>query len=113
MKCQVESSQMQHAGIPPGETQEVQGREANHSAQSLLAGAQDLPGTPKTFGKRIKWPAATDKKAWHDFDEDNSEILEITAKGSVDKRLVTIAKIIVSYTAECYSCLARAELSTG
>ena len=57
---------MQHAQIPPSETQEVQGWEAHHSAQSLHAEAQDLPGTPKTFGKRIKWPADTNKKAWHD-----------------------------------------------
>ena len=90
-------------GIKPGAAPEkVQAREGHHSAQSLQAEAQDSPGTPKTVGKRIKWPAATVKKSWHDFDEDISEILEITSKGSVDKRLLTTAKIIVSYAAERY-----------
>ena len=54
MKCQVESSQTQHAGIPPDETQEVSDREVDHSARSLQAEAQDSPGTPKIFGKKIK-----------------------------------------------------------
>ena len=57
MKCQVESSQ----------TKEVQGREAHHSAQSLQAEAQNSPGTLKTFGKKIKWPVATDKKSMARF----------------------------------------------
>ena len=83
----------------------MQGWEAHHSAQSLQAEAQDSPSTPKTLGKRIKWPAATGKKAWYDFDEDVSEILEITSSGqhdSVDKRLLTTAKIIVSYAEKRY-----------
>ena len=63
MKCQMDSSQTQRAGIPPGETQEVQGWVAHHSAQSIQAEAQYSPGTPKTLGKRTKWPTATDKKA--------------------------------------------------
>ena len=83
-KCQVELSQMQCIGISPSEMREVQGQEAHHSTQSLQAETQNSPGTLKTFGKRIKWPTATDKKVWHDFDEDISEILEITSKGSVD-----------------------------
>ena len=85
------------AAIPPSE---MKGQEAHHSVQSLHAEAQDSPGTPNTFGKRIKWPMATDKKAWHDFNENIREIFEITSKGSVDKRLLTTAKIIVSYAAE-------------
>ena len=93
--------------------QGVQGREAHHSAQSLQAEAQNQSGTPKTFGKRIKWPATTDKKAWHDFDEYISEILEITSKGSVDKRLKTTAKIIVSYAAERYGYKEEKKNVTG
>ena len=80
----------------------MQDREAHYSAQSLQAEAQNSPGTPKTFGKKTEWPVAIDKKALHDFDEDISEILEITPKGSAEKRLITTAKIIVSYVAERY-----------
>ena len=109
MKCQVESSQTQRAGIPLGVTPEFQGREAHHSAQSLQAEAQDLPDTPKTFEKTIKWPATTDKKTWHDLDQFISEILEITSKGSVDKRLITTTRIIVSYAAERYGYEERKE----
>ena len=43
-----------------------------------------------------------DKKAWNDFDSDIREILTVSAKGAVDKRLLTTSKIIVSYAAERY-----------
>ena len=58
--------------------------------------------TKNILKKKIKWPTAKDKKAWHDFDKDIIEILEITSKGSVDKRLITIAKIIAIYAAKRY-----------
>ena len=88
MKCQVESSQTQRMGISPGEMQEVQGWEAHHSGQFLQAEAQKPPGTPRTFGNKIKWLVAMDKKAWFDFNVDISKILEITSKGSVDKWII-------------------------
>ena len=43
-----------------------------------------------------------DKKSWNNFNMDMSKILEITLKGSVDKRLMTTTKIIISYAVECY-----------
>lgn len=94
MRCQVQSNQQQRAGIFPGETQ---GREAHHSAQSLQAEVQVGPDTP--FRRKIKWPPASNKHAWHEFDVDISEILKITSRGSVDKRLTTMSKIIISYAA--------------
>ena len=48
MKCQVETSQRQRTGAASGETQEAQGREAHHSAQSLQAEAQVSPKTSNT-----------------------------------------------------------------
>ena len=102
MKCQVETSQRQRTGVSPGETQETQGREAHHSAQSFQAEAQVPPKTLNTAGNKIKWPAAADKKAWNDFDSDICEILTVSAKDAVDKRLLTTFKIIVSYVAERY-----------
>ena len=102
IKCQVETSQRQCTGASPGETQEAQGREAHHSAQSLQAEAQVPPKTSNTVGSKIKWPAAADKKAWNDFNSDICEILNVSAKGAIDKRLLTTSKIIVSYAVERY-----------
>ena len=57
------------------------------------------------------------KSAWYDFNKDISEIFEITPKGSVDKRLLTITKTIVSYAVERYGYeerkKVRRELSIG
>ena len=87
-------------GVSPSERQEAQGREAHHSAQSLQAEAQVSPKTSNTVGSKIKWPEAADKKAWNDFDSDICELLKVSAKDAVDKRLLTTSKIIVSYAVE-------------
>ena len=87
MKYQMETSQRQRTGASPGETQETQGREAHHSAHSLQAEAQVPRKTSNTARNKIKWLAAADKKAWNDFDSDICEILTVSAKGAVDKRL--------------------------
>ena len=80
IKCQVEKTQMQHAGVSPGETQEVQGWEAHHSAQSLQA---EVTETHTEF-RKIKWPTATNRNAWQDFDTNIGEIVDIKAKRSVE-----------------------------
>ena len=95
MKCQVETRQRQRTGASPGETQEAQGREAHHRAQSLQAEAQVPLKTSNTAGNKIKWPAAADKKARNLFNSDICEILTVSAKGAVDKRLLTTSKIII------------------
>ena len=113
MKCQVETSQGQRTGASPGETQETQGREAHHSAQSLQAEAQVPPKTLNTAGNKIKWPAAADKKALNDFNWDICEILTVSAKGAVDKRLLKTSKIIVSYAADRYGYEEKKEKVCG
>ena len=67
---------MQSAGVSPGETQEVQGREAHRSTQSLQA---ELIETRTAF-RKIKWPTTANKIAWQDFDKNISEIVNIPAK---------------------------------
>lgn len=54
----------------------------------------------ETFWEKIKWPAAVDKKAWHDFDSDISEILKLILEGSVDTRLRIMSKIKVRYASQ-------------
>lgn len=50
--------------------------------------------------QRIKWPSATSKSMWQQFDEDVCEIVQTTAKGDADRRLHTMTTIIVSYASE-------------
>ena len=61
MKCLEGGNREQRAGASPGKTEEVQGPESYHSAQSLQA------SVPLTLGKesrkKIKWPPANNKGA--------------------------------------------------
>ncbi|RXN04375.1 reverse transcriptase [Labeo rohita] len=49
---------------------------------------------------RIQWPQASKKAEWHQFDEDVNQILEVTGKGDVDHRLLTMTTLIVNFAAE-------------
>lgn len=49
---------------------------------------------------RIQWPQSTKKAEWQQVDEDVDRILEGTANGDVDRRLKTMATIIVNIAAE-------------
>ena len=75
IKCQVEKTQMQHAGVSPGEMQEVQDQEAHHSAQSIQA---EVIETLTAF-KKIKWPTTANKNAWHDFNTSIGKIVNVSA----------------------------------
>ena len=109
IKCQVEKNQTQRAGVSPGETQEVYGQEAHHSAQSLQAEETET----RTAFRKIKWPTAANKKTWHDFDTSIGEIVNISAKGSVENRLLTMSKIIISYAKAQYGYMEIKERSSG
>ena len=98
MKCGGGEGPEQRSGTLPGETQEVQGQDTHHSAQSLHAPDQPMSHFPTR--KRIKWPPAKDKTTWQQFDDDVCEILDVTSKGDADSRLHTMSTIIVSYAAE-------------
>lgn len=83
---------------PKAASGEMQGQGAYHSTQSLQAEVKEEPDTP--FWRKIRWAPASDKHAWHEFNVvDISEILETTLRGSVDKRLMTMFKIIIIYAA--------------
>ncbi|RXN12199.1 reverse transcriptase [Labeo rohita] len=49
---------------------------------------------------RIQWPQALKKAEWHQFAEDVNQILEVTGKGDVDHRLLTMTTLIVNFAAE-------------
>ena len=99
MKCLVQESGTQRTGPSPGETTEEPGRETPHRAQNLLV---TNPPAPSKVIKhpRIKWPPASQRKVWHQFDEDTARIIESTAKGDVDRRLQTMSTIIISFGTE-------------
>ncbi len=89
---------MQRTGPEPGETQEEPGQEATHRAQSLHV--PEPPNPSRVVQQRIKWPPASKRSEWLQFDEDVSNILQATAKGDADSRLQTITTIIFSYALE-------------
>ena len=83
MKCLEAGNREQRAGPNPGKTEEVQGKELYHSAQSLQA---SVPLTlDKESRKKIKWPPANNKRAWQDFDNDICEIIQSATKGDVER----------------------------
>ena len=96
-RCQVEITEIQRAVVSLGETQEAQGRKAHHSAQSLQA---EVIETDTAF-RKIKWPTATNKNAWQDFDTNIGEIINISAKKSGENRHL---KGIIQLTTRSASC---------
>ncbi len=98
MKCLERESEVQCTGPEPGETQEEPGQEATHRAQSLHV--PEPPNPSRVVQQRIKWPPASKRSEWLQFDEDVSNILQATAKGDADSRLQTITTIIFSYALE-------------
>ena len=91
MKCLSGKETTQRLGTAPSQTEAEQGPEFTHSAQT---------SSDKVIAKRIKWPAANNKKAWREFDEDVCEIIQTTSSGNVEQRLSTLTKLTVSYAAE-------------
>ena len=81
--------------------QEVLGLEAHDSTQSFQAEAMET----HTAFRKIKWPTAANKKAWQDFNTNIDKIVKISAKGSVENRLLTMSKIIISYMKAKYGCV--------
>ncbi len=98
MKCLERESEVQRTSPEPGETQEGPGQEATHRAQSLHA--PEPPNPSRVVQQRIKWPPASKRSEWLQFDEDVSNILQATVKGDADSRLQTITTIIFSYALE-------------
>ena len=98
MKCVDTVSQEQRAGSSPGETEEEQGQDANHSAQ--FPQANDKPVPDIVIRQRIKWPPASSKCEWKQFDEDVCRILQSTPKGDVDRRMQALSTITISYASE-------------
>ncbi|XP_035990671.1 uncharacterized protein LOC118562404 [Fundulus heteroclitus] len=99
MKCLDRDNEVQRSGLVPGETQEEPGQEATHRAQSLHV-PQTLNPSRVIPQQRIKWPPASRRSEWQQFDEDVSNIIQATAKGDVDSRLTSMTTVIVSYARE-------------
>ena len=111
MKCLERESEVQRTGPGPGETQEEPGQEATHRSQSLHVPESPNPSrvVPQ---QRIKWPPASRRSEWLQFDEDVSNILQATAKGDVDSRLHAMSTIIVSYGSERFGRMEKGNTET-
>ncbi len=130
MRCLTAETTTQRTEATSVKTQEEPGPEATHSAQSLLVsptpaassspatitqetafldnpqGLQSQQAAAITTGcapsvkPRIQWPKSSKRVEWQQFDEDVSQVLEVTAKGDVDHRLRTMTTLIVNIAAE-------------
>lgn len=98
MKCLDKETKVQCTGLVPGETQEEHGLDSPQRAQHLRASVLQTP--TRVVRQWIKWPPATNKSVWQQSDEDLCEIVQMTAKGDADRRLLTMTTIIVSYASE-------------
>lgn len=99
MKCVQIVQASQHTGTTPGETQEEQGQESPHRAQSLQMTHAPLTRRASEH-QRVRWPQAHKEMEWSQFDEDTDAILEAAAKGGAHQHLQTMTTIIVSLGAE-------------
>ena len=71
----------------------MQGGEAHHSTQPLQAEVMET----RTAFRKFKWPTAANKNVRQDSDKNIGEIVKIPARESVENRLLTTFKIIISY----------------
>ena len=103
MKCLEGGNQEQCAGASPGKTEEVQGQESYHSAQSPKL--QFLSLWARSPVRRLNGPPANNKGAWQDFNNDICEIIQSATKGDVERRLSFMTTIINSLASERFGCV--------
>ena len=98
MKCLIGDRQDQRTGPCPDQTQEKQGQEEPHRAQSLHANVASMQ--EPTTKRLIKWPPSNNLGEWQKFDEDVCDIVRLSSKSNVDGRLASLTTIITSFAAE-------------
>ena len=69
----------------PGQTRDNLGQVSDHSTQ--VDPSQEDAEEVIDRKKKIKWPPMADEKAWREFDEDVSRMLENTLKGTSKRKL--------------------------
>jgi hypothetical protein len=110
MGCIPDQNLMQRTGLLD-KTEEEQGQDTHHSAQSLQASeaAEMISGsasvtteTPKNEErkKRVKWPKAVENKAWKAFEDETDIILEATLAGNINNKVKTMTTIIYTMGVE-------------
>ncbi|XP_075304756.1 retrovirus-related Pol polyprotein from type-1 retrotransposable element R2 [Odontesthes bonariensis] len=99
MKCLTGTQVVQRTGPVPSETQEEPGQESTHSAQTLHA-PQVLPRFKHFEHRWVMWPAASKEREWLQFDEDLDQVLDATARGDADQKLLSMSAMIINIGAE-------------
>ncbi len=87
------------ASSSPAITQEKASLDNPPGFQSKQA-AIITTGCAPSVQPRIQWPKYSKRVEWQQFDEDVSQVLEVTAKGDVDQRLRTMTTLKVNIAAE-------------
>ena len=76
----------------PGQTRDNPGQVSDHSTQ--VNPPQEDAEEVIDRKKKIKWPPMADEKAWREFDEDISRMLENTLKGTSKRKLEVMGDFI-------------------
>ena len=76
----------------PGQTRDNPGQVSDHSTQVDPPLESSVEVVEKK--RRVKWPAMADEKAWREFDEDISMMLENTLKGTSKRKLEKMGDLI-------------------
>lgn len=100
------SAQNPHAPEDLSETQEEPGQESPHSAQNLRARGAQPPGISQ-HQRRVQWPPASKGSEWQQFDDDMDGILEATMKGGADRKLQTMATVVISIATERFGSVEK------
>ena len=74
----------------PGQTKDNKGQVSDHSTQ-VDPQQQSAKVVEK---KKVKWPTMADEKAWREFDEDITMMLENTLKGTSKRKLEVMGDMI-------------------
>ena len=76
----------------PGQTSDNPGPVSDHRTQ--VNPPQAIPEEVSDRKKKVKWPPMNDQKAWREFDEDISGMLENTLRGTSKRKLEVIGDLI-------------------
>ncbi len=80
----------------PGQTSDNPGPVSDHRTQ--VNPPQAIPEEVSDRKKKVKWPPMNDQKAWREFDEDISGMLENTLRGTSKRKLEVMGDLIHEFS---------------
>lgn len=102
--CGIGEKQTQRIVETLSEMQEDTNQKAPHSTEDLLLSVplqsqrrDSLNTTPFTqsLREKVKWPPAKDTTAWTQLDQDLDRVLEATLAGTIERKIESMAMIVI------------------